>query len=239
MPRKILILAGTAEARLLANRLANIGHDVISSFAGVTEDPVLPEGKIRKGGFGGVEGLRTYLTDENIEILVDATHPFAAVMSAHAAEASENIMRLQRPAWTALKNDHWLDVGDVAAAVATLPFEARTMLTIGRKETGAFTSRPDLTGVVRMIEPPAEPLPARWQLILQRPPFTLAAEQALLQQHKITHVVTKNAGGKETAAKLEAARNLGLPVVMIARPFKPSVETYSTVDAIAAAIASR
>jgi precorrin-6A/cobalt-precorrin-6A reductase len=236
MPRKILVLAGTTEARLLANRLVNVGHEVVSSFAGVTENPLLPEGQVRLGGFGGVEGLRQYLADENIEVLVDATHPFAAIISANAAEAWPDVLRLERPPWQALSKDHWIDVADNEGAVKALPIGARVMLTIGRKEVSAFAA---LSGLARMIEPPAELLPAGWQLLLDRPPFTLDSEMALMKLHTITHLVTKNAGGRETAAKLEAARNLGLPVVMIARPFKPKVETYTTVDAIAAAIASR
>ena len=239
MPRKVLILGGTKEARMLAGRLLRVGLDVTSSFAGVTENPILPEGKIRIGGFGGVEGLRKYIADETIDVLVDATHPFAAVISAHAAEASPEVLRLERPAWSPLPQDLWIDVQDNEAALAELPSGSRVMLTIGRKEVAAFTSRPDLSGVARMIEPPAEPLPSHWKLLLERPPFTTAAEMAVMKQYSVTHLLTKNAGGRETAAKLEAARSLGISVVMIARPFKPKVETFTTVDAIAAAIASR
>jgi precorrin-6A/cobalt-precorrin-6A reductase len=239
MPPKILILAGTQEARLLANRLVRDGYDVTSSFAGVTENPLLPDGNMRKGGFGGVDGLRSYLADENIDVLIDATHPFAAVISAHAAEAFPQVLRLERAAWTALKSDHWIDVADNEAALAALPFEAHVMLAIGRKEVEGFTARVDLKGVARMIEPPSAPLPENWELLLNRPPFVLEDEVALMQHHQITHLVSKNAGGRETSAKLEAARNLGLPVVMIARPFKPAVEIFHSVDAIAASIASR
>ena len=239
MPRKVLILGGTKEARMLANRLLRVGLDVTSSFAGVTENPISPEGKIRKGGFGGVDGLRKYLADEAIDVLVDATHPFAAVISAHAAEACPSVMRLERPAWSPLPQDIWIIVEDNEVALAALPSGAKVMLTIGRKEVAVFTSRSDLAGVMRMIEPPAEPLPASWKLLLERPPFTVAAEMAVMKQYSVTHLLTKNAGGRETAAKLEAARSLGLPVIIIARPFKPTVETYTTVDAIAAAIASR
>lgn len=239
MPRKVLILGGTKEARMLAGRLVRVGLDVTSSFAGVTENPILPEGKVRVGGFGGVEGMREYLLAEAIDVLVDATHPFAAVISAHAAEASPEVMRLERPAWSPLSQDRWIDVKSNEAGLAALPSGSIVMLTIGRKEVAVFTSRSDLTGVARMIEPPAEALPEYWRLVLERPPFTMADELAMMSQHAITHLVTKNAGGRETAAKLESARSLGIPVVMIARPFKPKVETFTTVDAIAAAIASR
>ena len=236
MPRKILILAGTKEARMLANRLVNVGHYVISSFAGVTVNPIVPEGHIRSGGFGGTEGLRQYITDENIDVLVDATHPFATEISEHAAEAAPDVLRLERPAWQALPQDNWINVPDIEAAVLALPVNARVMLTIGRKGIAKFSA---FSGLARMIEPPANPLPANWHVLLERPPFSVADELALMAQHGITHLVTKNAGGRETAAKLEAARSLGLPVIMIARPIKPKVETYATVDAIAAAIASR
>jgi precorrin-6A/cobalt-precorrin-6A reductase len=239
MPRKVLILGGTQEARMLANRLVHIGMDVTSSFAGVTENPALPEGKIRSGGFGGVEGLRQYLANEQIDILVDATHPFAAVMSAHAAEAAPHVLRLERGPWSPLPQDRWIDVAGNEAALAALPMDARVMLTIGRNDVAVFVSRSDLSGVARMIEFPSDGLPKNWRLILERPPFSVADELALMKQHSITHLVTKNAGGRETAAKLEAARDLALTVVMIARPQKPDVDIYPTVDAIAAAIASR
>ena len=239
MPRKALILGGTKEARMLASRLLRTGLDVTSSFAGVTENPILPEGKIRVGGFGGVEGMREYLLAEQIDVLVDAAHPFAAVISAHAAEASPDVLRLERPAWVPLLQDRWIDVQNNETALEALPSGSRVMLTIGRKEVAVFTSRSDLTGVARMIEPPAAALSENWQLVLERPPFTMADELALMKQLEITHLVTKNAGGRETAAKLGAARSLGISVVMIARPFKPKVETFTTVDAIAAAIASR
>jgi precorrin-6A/cobalt-precorrin-6A reductase len=239
MPPKILILAGTNDARLLANKLVSQGFDVTSSFAGVTENPVLPDGKIRVGGFGGVAGLRDYLIAETINILVDATHPFAAIISDHAAQAAPDVLRLQRAAWIPLKSDRWINVADTAAAVVALPLEARVMLTIGRKEVEAFTSRPDLSGIARMIEPPAQLLSARWHLILERPPFDPESETAMLRNHQITHLVSKNAGGRTTVAKLEAARKLGLPVVMIARPHKPEVSIFTSIDAIAAHIASR
>ena len=239
MPPKILILAGTNDARLLANKLVTDGYDVTSSLAGVTENPILPDGKIRKGGFGGVEGLRHYLAHEKIDTLIDATHPFAAIISHHAAEASSHVLRLERPAWEAHNGDQWIGVDDIPSAVVALPFEARVLLTIGRKEVASFTTRADLSGVARMIEPPELDLPSHWRLLLQRPPFTLDTEIALMREAKITHLVTKNAGGTETIEKLKAARALGLLVVMVARPFKPPVQTFHSVDAIAAFITSR
>ncbi len=232
--KKVLILGGTRDARQLAFRLIHAGHDVTTSFAGVTEHPVQPEGKVRVGGFGGAQGLRQYLQAEKFEVLVDATHPFAAIISANAAEAAGDVLllRLERPAWTARPDDHWINVENIEVAVSALPLKASIMLTIGRKEIEPFIARADLKGVARMIEPTTIALPPSWILILERPPFTLESEMALLRDHSITHLVSKNAGGSETETKLVAARNLKIPVVMIARPFKPVVTTYSTVEAI-------
>jgi precorrin-6A/cobalt-precorrin-6A reductase len=234
--KKVLILGGTRDARQLAFRLIHAGHDVTTSFAGVTEHPVQPEGKVRVGGFGGVEGLRQYLQAEKYDVLVDATHPFAAIISANAAEAAGDILllRLVRPAWT--PNDQWIEVADIQTAVDALPLQASVMLTIGRKEIAPFMAREDLSGVARMIEATQIPLPHTWSLILERPPFTLASETALLIDHKITHLVSKNAGSSDTETKLTAARSLQIPVVLIARPFKPPVITYATVEAINAHI---
>ena len=238
--KKVLILGGTRDARQLAFRLIHAGHDVTTSFAGVTEHPVQPDGKVRVGGFGGVEGLRQYLHAEKYDVLVDATHPFAAIISANAAQAAGGILllRLERPAWTARPDDIWIDVENIEAAVSAIPLNASVMLTIGRKEIEPFIKRADLKGVTRMIEPTAIALPRSWDLILERPPFTLESEMALLRDHRITHLVSKNAGGSETEAKLVAARYLKIPVVMIARPFKPPVTTYSSVEAVNAHISS-
>jgi precorrin-6A/cobalt-precorrin-6A reductase len=230
--KRILILGGTNDARVLANKLVLLGHDVTTSFAGVTENPLLPEGKIRRGGFGGVAGLRDYLCAEKIDVVIDATHPFAVVISRHAAEASSHVLRLERPAWTAQVGDQWISVPDMAAAVAALPFEARVLLTIGRKEVGTFISRPDLSGVARMIEPPELSLPAQWMLVLARPPFFLESEIALMQRERISHLISKNAGGGDTIEKLQAARALKLPVIMVARPARPAVRTYETAEAL-------
>jgi precorrin-6A/cobalt-precorrin-6A reductase len=236
--RRILVLGGTSDARHFANLLVEHGYDVTTSFAGVTEHPLLPSGKIRRGGFGGVKGLRDFVQELRFDLVVDATHPFATVISRHAFEACENLVRLERPAWVALTEDNWINVSDIAAAAVVLPSSARVLLTIGRKEIDAFISRIDISGAARMIEPPPMPLPHTWQLILQRPPFPLEREIELLRDGKFTHLVTKNAGGAETFEKLAAARKLRIPVVMIARPVKPAVKNFSTVDAIAAWIAS-
>lgn len=236
MPAKrILILGGTGDARALADRLADAGRDVITSLAGVTQAPHLPKGEVRRGGFGGPAGLAAYLRDGGFGVLVDATHPFAARMSLHAAEAAKAcglaLYRLERPAWVAEDSDLWTGVADIAAAVAALPAGARVFLTIGRKEVAPFLARADLAGILRMIEAPREQPPPRWNLILARPPFTIAGEKELIVANRITHLVSKNAGGEETRAKLIAARETKIPVVMIARPAKPEAILAASVGA--------
>jgi precorrin-6A/cobalt-precorrin-6A reductase len=233
----VLILGGTADARALANRLVAAGCDVTTSLAGVTSEPELPNGKVRRGGFGGAAGLVDYLRDEKFDALIDATHPFAARISAHAAEAarmaSVPILRLERPAWKRGDRDTWSEVPDVEAAASRLPPGARVLLTIGRKGIAPFLARGDLGGIVRVIEP-LEDLKAGWKAQVARPPFSVDAERAMMAREKITHLVSKNAGGDLTRAKLVAARALGLPVVMIARPPKPNVERAATVAEAAA-----
>jgi precorrin-6A/cobalt-precorrin-6A reductase len=242
MPTKrILILGGTSDAIILAKELAGAGFETVTSFAGVTENPVLPKGEIRVGGFGGEEGLYDYLKAESISAIADATHPFAAQISRHGFNAAElagiPYLRLERAAWTPLPADSWIDVPDIECAAAVLPNAARVMLTIGRKGIAPFFARQDLSGVARMIEKPPAELPPNWQLILARPPFTIEAEQNLLSRHKTTHLVAKNAGGKLTVAKLIAARALRMPVVMIARPQKPEAQTFGSASSLAAALA--
>lgn len=242
MPNKrILVLGGTSDANGLAKELLKSGFDVVTSFAGVTENPVLPAGEIRVGGFGGEDGLFDYLKAEGFAALADATHPFAAQISRHGFNAAERAgipyLRLERAAWTPLPADNWINVPDTEAAVAALPHAARVMLTIGRKEIAPFLSREDLSGVARMIEKPIFDLPPNWALVLARPPFSVEAERELLAFHKITHLITKNAGGKLTVAKLMAARAQRIPVVMIERPQKPPAPAFGSASALVAALA--
>ena len=242
MPNKrILVLGGTSDANVLAKELLKSGFDVVTSFAGVTENPVLPEGEIRVGGFGGEDGLYDYLKAEGFTALADATHPFAARISRHGFDAAERAgipyLRLERAAWTPLLADNWISVPNTEAAVAVLPNAARVLLTIGRKEIAAFFARDDLSGVARMIEKPPFDLPPNWALMLARPPFSVEAERELLALHKITHLVTKNAGGKLTMAKLMAARAQRTPVVMIERPQKPKAPAFGSAPALVAALA--
>ena len=229
---RILVLGGTGLAREAADALVMRGIHVVTSLAGVTRSPHLPKGEIRTGGFGGIEGLVAYLGAENFDCVVDATHPFAAQMAAHAAaactRAGVKLLRLEQAPWQDQKGDQWRNVASVAAAVEAIAPEDKVAVTVGRKEIGAFFARTDLSGVARMIEPPDVDVPAAWELMLERPPFTLAAEIDLLRANQIQVLVSKNAGGARVT-KLDAAAALGIPVVMVARPPKPVVDSVATV----------
>ena len=217
MPDLILVLGGTTEGRELA---ASLGRSVYS-LAGRLADPLVPPGTVRIGGFGGVPGLIAWLTDHRPRAVVDATHPFAARMSAHAVEACASagvpLLRLQRPGWVEQPGDRWHRVPSLAAAAKTLPLlGSRVLLTIGRQEVAAFAGL-DLLFVVRAVEAPAPPLPARTITVLGRPPWTLEQDRTLLREHAIDVLVTKDSGGR-TAGKLVAAREAGVPVVVVDRP---------------------
>lgn len=234
---RILILGGTAEARVLAERLTADGrYEVITSLAGVTRAPAQPAGDLRIGRFGGAEGLQAFLKAEHIALVVDATHPFAAQISVHAAHACAAAdipcLRLERPAWVQQSGDDWRPVASAKDAAAAVPAGAIALVTIGRKEIGAFTTRDDIRIVARMIEPPEAELGPHAELLLARPPFALDDEKGLMQDRHIDVLVTKNSGGAATAAKLTAARALGLPVIMIARPVKPPVPCAASVEAM-------
>ena len=238
-PMKILILGGTAEARELANRLVGKGHDVITSLAGRTQDPMLPKGGLRMGKFGGIPGLAAYLRAAGIEQLVDATHPYAGQISINAVAAAQAVdlplLRYMRPAWEQQVGDAWVTVETAAEAAATLPPNADVLLTTGHTGLEHFLARDDCQFVVRTIEAPAMDLPRHASLLQTRPPYGLIDEMALMEREGITHLVTKNSGGKQTAPKLEAARRLGVKVIMIARPvYGPADEVTSIDDAIAA-----
>jgi precorrin-6A/cobalt-precorrin-6A reductase len=236
---KILILGGTAEARELANRLVDAGHDVITSLAGRTQDPKLPRGGLRMGKFSGVPGLCAYLRAAEIERLVDATHPYAGLMSINAVTAAQAsgiaLVRYMRPAWEQRRGDDWVMVDTAAEAAAALPPNADVLLTTGHTGLAHFLERDDCQFIVRTIEVPAEEMPRHATLLRTRPPFTLESEMALMRREGITHLITKNSGGAQTEAKLEAARQLGIKVIMIARPaYGPATEVASVDGAIAA-----
>ena len=238
--KRILILGGTAEARDIAAALLVRGHHVTSSLAGVTKAPLLPQGELRVGGFGGTQGLIAYLRSAKVQVLVDATHPFAAIMSAHAHEAAGIIeiplLRFERPAWQPQIGDNWISVTSMAEAATVVPQNAQLMITTGRKGLDGFLQRIDLSGVIRSIEPPDEVFPSRWQLLLDRPPYDEPSETQLMKNHGITHLVTKNAGGGSTSGKLAAARQLGLPVVVIKRPVKPTCRRFAVIDHLVLAV---
>jgi precorrin-6A/cobalt-precorrin-6A reductase len=241
-PKRLLILGGTAEAAALARCVvAEFGSrgDVITSLAGrLPSRPDLP-GRLRVGGFGGTAGLADYLRAERIDAVVDATHPFAAAISRNAAQACAELgvprLMLLRPEWHPEPADRWLGVGSLAEAAALLPTIAgRAFLTTGPGGIEAF-AHSDCRFLVRLFAPPSAPLPLReHEIIVARPPFTCEHERELMLRYRVEALVTKNSGGP-TEAKLTAARDLGVPVVMIRRPPLPSEHSEHTVDSVEAA----
>lgn len=232
--KNIFILGGTALARQLARVLVQQGHAVTTALAGRTQNPVLPEGNVQIGALGGPTGLREKLDAMAVDILVDATHPFAAQISQNAFDAvknsSINLARLQTLPWP--NADNWITCATYADATDALPESARVLLTIGRQNLHHFTPRTDCTFIARMIEAPPLTLPGNFTPHFARPPFTLEDEQQLMRDHKITHLVTKNAGGTTTQTKLDAAKNLGIAVLMIARPTLPQVRTFNNYETL-------
>jgi precorrin-6A/cobalt-precorrin-6A reductase len=235
---RVLTLGGTSEARLLAAALERDSSvTVISSLAGRVAEPRLPPGRTRVGGFGGVDGLAGWLVDEQIDLLIDATHPFAATMSIAADSAARRVgvplLRLSRPEWRAGPADRWHQVDSVREAAQLLPdLGSRVFLTTGRQGLAEFAHLDELWFLVRTIDPPAPPVPRAKELLLGRGPFSEHSERDLMLRYEIEVVVTKNSGGDATAAKLAAARSLGLPVVMVSRPRAPGgVTTVESVDA--------
>ena len=224
-PRRILLLGGTGDSRDLAERLAGRdGIEVISSLAGRTEQPASLPGTLRIGGFGGVEALAAYLRDEAIDLVVDATHPYAARISANAAAACRDAgtprLVLTRPPWQEVDGDRWIHVPDTEAAAEALPKLAeRVFLAVGRGELEAFSNLPKIWFLVRTVDMPREKLPLEnYDVVLGRGPFDANGERALFALHGIQTLVTKNSGGEATYAKIAVARELSLPVVMIDRP---------------------
>ncbi|OBI53715.1 cobalt-precorrin-6A reductase [Mycobacterium sp. E796] len=221
---RVLLLGGTGEARELAKAL-HPRVDVISSLAGRVPDPALPVGPVRIGGFGGVDGLKRWLQEERIDAVVDATHPFAATMTAHAAEACATLriphLVLARPAWAtgdALVVD---SDTDAAEAVAKQQY-SRIFLTTGRSSVPAFANS-DAWFLIRVVTAPdAAELPRHHRVLLSRGPYRYDDELSLLREHSIDALVTKNSGGDMTRAKLDAAAALDIPVVMVARPKLPA-----------------
>ena len=236
---RVLLLGGTTEASQLARALSDAQVDATFSYAGRTESPVAQPLPTRVGGFGGVAGLQAWLQAQRITHLVDATHPFAAHMSGNAvlacALAGVPLLAFERPAWVPGAGDQWVCVPDIAGAVTALPHSpARVFLAIGRQNLLPFAGCAQHHYLLRLVDAmPDLPLPGA-QVVIARGPFTVEADRALLQQHGITHVVAKNSGGSGAAAKLEAARSLGLQVIMVNRPKVPTRPTVATVEQVMA-----
>lgn len=232
---RILILGGTSEASQLAAHLANRKVCVTSSLAGRVSQPALPPGPVRIGGFGGVDGLTAYLTNASIQVVIDMTHPFASRISCNAKTACTALniplIAFERPPWTPHKNDHWISVPDMRSAALMAETEyKRVFLTVGRQELGAFSDCRGAWFLVRCIDKPEDRLPPKSKLLLARGPFDRDTEIKLLRDESIDVIVTKNSGGPATYSKIEAARELRTPVIMIERPKKHLAETQSSLD---------
>jgi precorrin-6A/cobalt-precorrin-6A reductase len=239
----VLVLGGTAEARQLAAELDAAGIAVVSSLAGRVQRPRLPVGEVRVGGFGGPAGLERWLGEHSAAAVVDATHPFAEGIARTAAEGCElagtPLLRLQRPGWSAGPGDDWHWVDDLdAAAAAVAGLGTRVFLTSGRQGLAAFAGDAERWFLIRCVDPPEPPLPPQHELLLDRGPYALEGELALIDAHRIDLLVTKDSGGELTAAKLAAARERGLPVVVVRRPPRPAVPTVASVAAATAWVVS-
>jgi precorrin-6A/cobalt-precorrin-6A reductase len=235
---RILILGGTGEARALVGELVAAGVDVLSSLAGRVRQPRLPDGPVRTGGFGGAEALAEFLRAERITGVIDATHPFAGQITAHAAQAATvahvPLLVLRRPEWEA--DPMWQPVPDIraaAAAVRAWPGQS-VFLTTGRRDLDVFAADDRHRFLVRTVDPPDGPVPPRMTLVLDRGPYTVEGESALIRRHGVGLLVTKNSGGPMTQAKLLAARDLGTEVVIVQRP--PLPEGSVVVTTVAEAV---
>ena len=234
---RVLILGGTSEASALARAFAGRpGLAITLSLAGRTAAPRAEPVPTRIGGFGGTDGLTRYLVEERIDRLIDATHPFAARISVNAARAAEAagvpLLGVRRPEWTREPGDLWTNVDSVAEAVEALgPSVKAVFLTIGRQEAGAFAAAPQHAYLARSVEPLGDALRVpRLERIEARGPFDAEAEAALMCRAGIEVIVSKNAGGAATYGKIAAARALGIPVVMVRRPPKPSVPSVADAE---------
>ncbi len=235
--KRILILGGTTEARQLAGRLAATA-DVTLSLAGRTENPVAQGVPVRVGGFGGAEGLATYLGENRIDLLIDATHPYAARISANAAQAAQLSsvpgIALRRPAWQQVAGDRWTLVNSPAEAAVLLgPRPRKVFLALGRQELAPFETAPHHAYLVRSVDPVEPPLAVpSATYVLARGPFSEADDRALLETHAIDAIVAKNSGGQATYGKIAAARALGIDVFLISRPQLPDMPSGPSVEEV-------
>lgn len=235
---RVLLLGGTTEATALAHIFAAAGIDAVFSYAGRTENPIEQPLPTRLGGYGGINGLADYIIDAQITHVVDATHPFAIQISGNAVAAcamtGTPLLAHARREWLAQPGDDWRHVPDTEAAVAALPNSpARIFLAIGKQTLPAFATKPQHFYLLRLVDAPTAALPLpNAEVILDRGPFTIESDMALMQSHAITHIVAKNSGGTGALAKLEAARRLHLPVILIARPTIADRAMACTSDAV-------
>lgn len=237
---KVLLLGGTAEARALAAALVESGVDVVSSLAGRVSKPRMPAGGARVGGFGGVDGLASALVEGGFTHLVDATHPFAVRMTANAGAASAVVgvpcLRMARPGWgehSEAASWHWVDDYDAGRALAEQLGAVRPFITTGRQTLDHYAAWGDRDVLLRVVEPLDEEPPARWTVLLDRGPFDVADELALMRQHRVDALLTKDSGGAYTAAKLTAAAELAVPVIVVRRPQVPTgVAEVETVEEV-------
>jgi precorrin-6A/cobalt-precorrin-6A reductase len=235
---RLLILGGTTEARTLAKALAGrAGLSVMSSLAGRLRSPMLPVGDVRIGGFDGAAGLTAYLRAQDVDVVIDATHPFASTISRHADEATREVdcklIVLRRPGWIEAEGDDWTRAPDIAAAAswaAGRPIGC-IFLTTGRRDLARFAEDNSHDYLVRSVEAPTPPLPPHATILLARGPFELAGELAVMEHYAVSLLVTKDTGGAMTEPKLAAARELGIPVLLVDRPPQPPAERVArTVD---------
>ncbi|MAY61303.1 MAG: cobalt-precorrin-6A reductase [Rhizobiales bacterium] len=241
MTETILILGGTREGAELAARLVMSRPEarVVTSLAGRTKEPAPLSGEVRIGGFGGAAGLADWMKNNTVTALIDATHPYAETISANAVAGAETagvpLLRIARPAWPPEAGDRWIEVRDLEAAVDAVPGRSVSFLALGSQHVGAFSVRPDCHFIVRMVDPPESPLPFDAEIVLGRPGADATSEEALFRAYDIDCIVCRNSGGDAGYAKIAAARNLGLPVIMIARPPSSSAG-HATVDDLLAAL---
>ncbi|EFM60946.1 cobalt-precorrin-6x reductase [Brucella sp. BO2] len=218
---KILILGGTAEAANLASAFTALPVAAITSLAGRTAAPAKLSGPVRSGGFGGADGLAAYIEAEKIDLVIDATHPYAARISRNAVIAAEAakipLVRLERPVWEKQPGDNWIDIANETEAARAIPSGGNVFLALGRQHIAPFAKRADVHFVIRMIDPPEVTLPRHCEIILARP-GDYDAEAGFLTGRRIGLIVSRNSGGTVSYAKIRAARDLALPVMMIDRP---------------------
>lgn len=221
---RVLLLAGTGDARRIAKDLSDL--PIIASLAGATASPADYPCDLRTGGFGGAEAMAQWIKTNAITAIIDATHPFAAQISANAVTAAKAtntpITRIHRPPWNQKAGERWIIVPDVASAAEALPRGARAFLATGRVSQDVFTARNDIWCALRLIDQPKSIYPGNGEYVVSRPPFDVASETALFSLLNISHLVVKNAGGAAARTKLTAAARLNIPIIIVSRPEEPN-----------------